>query len=587
MMANGSTRRLLTAAAALAVICCSFTPRTVVVVFAQVVPIPVQDMAWVRSGSNLYVQGGYVSLDGNATFYSTQFFALDLSTSWPVTSAPWRALPDGTGSRAAYGISLPTNQTFLTFKFVGPTAYTITAYDFRTSTSSAPQNVTTVPDLYSYGLRVVMDPTSGLVYIAGMANMNIYNTATQTWGTSTPITGGILTARYFGSAVYNPARKTIMYVCGFNYGVNPTHFDSEVVVTEYTPATAKWSILPTSGSPPSPTAYECSAISEDSKTLVVFGGQTSIVTPAFTGAIHLLDINTGVWTAGPPLSTPRIYAACVLIGDQFVVWGGSADSNNTLSSNEPIVFDVALKQWVKSYTAPAYYLNAPKPTNPPNPMGSGSNGGTGSRTPDGENGAPSSSSSSSSAGIIGGVVGGLAVIAAIIGFLLYRRRLNKKLEEVKEQVSLQRMVIEAERSNKAAVSSSSGGENISTTASYPTPPAYLLGNKTTTQNMHTKKQSAAAASSPTMSSPAVRVLSPSNNGNNLHGPQLTKTSSPHAVQMNPPGGGFVSWPQEYNSPTFRSPQTLNSGAEMGSSYHEQESVRIPQNHPQERAPHSG
>ncbi|KAF9307944.1 hypothetical protein BGZ91_008088, partial [Linnemannia elongata] len=107
-------------------------------------------------------------------------------------------------------------------------------------------------------------------------------------------------------------------------------------------------------------------------------------------------------------------------------------------------------------------------------MGSGSDGGTGSRTPDGENGAPSSSSSSSSAGIIGGVVGGLAVIAAIIGFLLYRRRLNKKLEEVKEQVSLQRMVIEAERSNKAAVSSSSGGENISTTASYPTPPAYLL-----------------------------------------------------------------------------------------------------------------
>ncbi|KAG0043210.1 hypothetical protein BGZ83_011708 [Gryganskiella cystojenkinii] len=418
--------------------------------------------------------------------------------------------------------------------------------------------------------------------------MNIYNTATQTWGTSTPITGGILTARYFGSAVYNSARKTIMYVCGYNYGVYPSHFDPQVVVTEYTPATAKWSILPTSGSLPSPTANQCSAISEDSKTLVLFGGRTSVVTPAFTGAIHLLDINTGVWTAGPPLSTPRIYAACVLIGDQFVVWGGSADSNNTLPSNEPIVFDVTLKQWVNSYKAPAYYLNAPKPTNPPNPTGSGSNGGSGSKTPDGDNGAPSSSSSSSSsAAIIGGVVGGLAVIAAIVGFLLYGRRLNKKLEEVQEQVSLQRMVIDAERSNKALVSSSSGGENISTTASYPTPPAYSPGNKTTTQNMHTKKQSAAAASSPTMSSPAVRVPSAKNNGNNPHVPQLTKTSSPHAVQMNQPGGGFVSRPQEYNSPTFRSPQTLYSGTGMGSSYHEQESSRIPQNHPQEGVPHSG
>ncbi|KAI1290565.1 hypothetical protein EDD11_009177 [Mortierella claussenii] len=545
-------------------------------------------MAWVRSGPYLYVQGGYVSLNGNATFYSTQFFALDLSTSWPVTSAPWRALPDGTGSRAAYGISLPTNQTFLTFKFVAPTAYTITAYDFRTSTSLAPQNVTTVPDLYSYGLDVVMDPTSGLVYIAGIANMNIYNTATQTWGTSTPITGDMLTARYFGSAVYNSARKTIMYVCGHNYGVNPTHFDPQVVVTEYTPATAKWSILLTSGSPPSPTANQCSAVSEDSKTLVVFGGQTSIVTPAFTGAIHLLDINTGVWTAGPSLSTPRIYAACVLIGDQFVVWGGSADSNNTLASNEPVVFDVTLKQWVNNYAAPAYYLNAPKPTNLPNPTSSGSNGGSGPRTPYNDNGAPSSSSSSSSsASIIGGVVGGLAVIAAIVGFMLYRRRLNKKLEEVKEQVSLQRMVIEAERSNKAVVSSNSGGENISTTASYPSPPAFSLGNKTTTQNMHTKKQSATAASSPNMSWPAIRVPSASNNGSNPHGPQLTKASSPHAVQMNQSGDGFVSRPQEYNSPTFRSPQTLSSGAEMGSSYHEQESGRIPQNHPQEGAPHSG
>ncbi|KAF9134496.1 hypothetical protein BG015_003401 [Linnemannia schmuckeri] len=413
MIVKDNRRFVLAAAAALSITCCSITPTTVIVAMAQVTPAAVQAMAWARSGSDLYIQGGYVSFNGVSQSVSSQFLALDLSTSWAVTSPPWRALANGTSSRSFYGVSLPTNQTFLTFKYVEPN-FTISAYDVAKNAWSPAQPVTTAPDILRYGLKPVVDPTSGLVYIAGIAGMNVYNPTTRDWKT-TPIQGAMLTAKYFASPVYNTARNTIMYVGGYNYGVSPTHFDPLVVVTEYSPATDKWALLPTSGTPPVPSADHCTAVSEDGKTLVFYGGRTSIVTPnnAFTGAIYLLDINTGVWSSGlPPSSTPRVYTACTLIGDQFVVWGGSANANDTLPSVQPIVFDTTLKKWVDSYKPPQYYIDNPPPKKPTPSSGSGNSGGSvsggrgtgGSGNEDGS-GSGSDSTSSGLAPIIGGVVG--------------------------------------------------------------------------------------------------------------------------------------------------------------------------------------
>jgi hypothetical protein len=72
--------------------------------------------------------------------------------------------------------------------------------------------------------------------------MNIYNPTLKTWD-SRPIVTGTLTARYFSTPGYNTARKTIMYVGGYNYGFSPTHFDPVVVITEYTPTTNTWSVM--------------------------------------------------------------------------------------------------------------------------------------------------------------------------------------------------------------------------------------------------------------------------------------------------------------------------------------------------------
>ncbi|KAG0275332.1 hypothetical protein BGZ96_003829 [Linnemannia gamsii] len=636
-MSKGSRRLILAAAAALSITCFSLTPTTTIVTMAQVTPAAVQDTAWARSGSDYLVQGGYVSVNGVSQYISSQFFALDLSTNWQVTSPPWRALSNGTVSRSFYGVSLPTNQTFLTFKYMGPTTYTITTYSVASNSWGLPQASTTgsASDVMDYGVKPVVDPTSGLVYIAGKTSMNIYDPTKQSW-TSRPILTGTLTARYFGSPGYNTARKTIMYVGGYNYGVNPTHFDPVVVVTEYSPATSAWSVLPTTGTAPSPRADHCAAISEDGKTLIVFGGRTSVLTPnIFTGSIHILDITTGIWNSAlPPAATPRVYAGCILIGDQFVSWAGSTNGNDTITSPQPIVFDVTLKKWVDSYQAPAYYLQ--NPPNKPNPSpGSGSNGGgsgsgggagSGGNDKNGDGAGSGSESTQSNLGlIIGCVCGGLALVAAIVGFLWYRRRQNKKLNEVKEQVSLQRMVIEAERSNKLVATSNNNHRNDSNgdggaggaftrnnggggytdsnssgkdTITYPSPPVYSNNNTNNYSNNTASHQndikaslspkfpynaefSAApsspivtypvAVSSPVMSTSPAMKSSPANSNNYYNYGDINYNSSninsPHGPQAiltktsGPQAVQVIGAPQEYHSPSGRAPQSFGHGRE--------------------------
>jgi hypothetical protein len=243
-MSKGSRHLAFAAATALSITCCSLTPTTTIVTMAQVTPTAVQSTAWARSGSDYLVQGGYVSLNGVSQYVSSQFFALDLSTNWQVTAPAWRALSNGTVSRSFYGINLPTNQTFLTLRYVEPTTYTITAYNVASNTWDLPRTIATASasDVMTYGLKPVVDPTSGLIYIAGIAGMNIYNPTDQTWD-SRPIVTGTLMARYFGSPGYNTARKTIMYVGGYNYGVYPAHLDPAIVVTEYSPTTNTWSVM--------------------------------------------------------------------------------------------------------------------------------------------------------------------------------------------------------------------------------------------------------------------------------------------------------------------------------------------------------
>jgi hypothetical protein len=234
--------------------------------------------------------------------------------------------------------------------------------------------------------------------------------------------------------------------------------------------------------------------------------------------------------------------------------------------------------------------------------------------------------------IIGSVAGGLAFVVIIVGLLWYQRRQNKKLNEVKEQVSLQRMVIEAERSNKPVVTnknshrsdgdsgagraftrnnggvdhssgSSGGNDNISTSITYPTLPVYSpnsksnYNNNASLQNDITSSLSPklpynaefspapgspivtypVAVSSPVMFASPATTYSPANSNSSPHGLQstLSSTSGPQAVQV-------IGGPQQYYSPSGRAPQMFGDGrGGTDAYYHEQDSFGRSRQNPQE------
>lgn len=153
---------------------------------------------------------------------------------------------------------------------------------------------------------------------------------------------------------------------------------------------------------------------------MVYGGRSpnSPVTPPsnFTNTFFVLDVPTGKWTQGPN-GDLRAYMACIIVGDQFIAWGGT-DGISTLST-PPRIFDLTKMLWVTTYTAPSYYFTAPTSSSGVPPSSTPSTnplpGTSGSKT----------STSSNMGAILGGALGGLAVIGLAGAVFVYLKRKEK------------------------------------------------------------------------------------------------------------------------------------------------------------------
>jgi hypothetical protein len=137
---------------------------------------------------------------------------------------------------------------------------------------------------------------------------------------------------------------------------------------------------------------------EDGSTIVVFGGQVPTPSSSTSGRdnissanVYVLDVPSGIWRQGPDAPSSRTQMACVLVGDQLVVWGGFGFINFTapweVATGQPLVFDLARFQWVNKYTAPAEVT----------------------------------SSANNLGGIIGGTVGALFVLGLAVSAFIYRK----------------------------------------------------------------------------------------------------------------------------------------------------------------------
>lgn len=176
-------------------------------------------------------------------------------------------------------------------------------------------------------------------------------------------------------------------------------------------------------------------IDEDGSTVVVYGGRIPKSNPndpatEFTGTLYTLNVATETWTQGPSTSS-RLYMACVIIGDQFLAWGGS---NGIITiDGPPIIYSLTQKKWVESYTAPAYMKSLATVTGPvsvPTPP-----------TPTSSSGSKSGDTGLSSPNlgvILGGVFGGLFVLtmAGTIHICLRRHEDRAKYDTVSQNKDL-------------------------------------------------------------------------------------------------------------------------------------------------------
>lgn len=203
---------------------------------STVAPISVQEMAFMRAGPSFYVQGGKVVRQKNDYAISPQLYALDISISWTTDSPPWTALTAGPTYNLCNGVTSPDNKT-LTILVQQQTAQLL-INQFSVDTNTWKNSFAEVNENLR-GIRPVVDPTSGLIYIQGQQNMIILDPRTVTIQPY-PIASTTMPSRSFPGAVYHPGRKSILYLGGFSpVGL----FEAKTYVTEYIIATNSWGIF--------------------------------------------------------------------------------------------------------------------------------------------------------------------------------------------------------------------------------------------------------------------------------------------------------------------------------------------------------
>ncbi|KAG0285517.1 hypothetical protein BGZ96_010256 [Linnemannia gamsii] len=391
-------------------------------------PAPVHSMAYATvDEKTLYIQGGDPGQDGNL---SNQFYSLDLTQSnWDISNPPWSTLATGAANIGA----LATANHFMTVVDGGQSLmvwsslisgsnsissesqivkYSISRLTWLTRQSSdLGSNYSTVPRFAKSGAT---DPATNFVYIPSVfqndTGMTVYNaTSTSSFQNSaksapmpTPLVrGGVLTGH---STVWSDYRNR-MLVYGGRYevpGSGPTAPSPPTSVltdqfVEYNPTLQTWAHVETKGKSPGNRTRHCMVPAYGGRKMVVFGGSTGSnadIVPQ--GDIYVLDLSSMTWSQGISASSTNFRAAmaCSVAGNNFLAWGGT---NSLITLNSTIVYNFRINQWTDRFSLDA-----------------------------------SSSGASSDTSIMGDIIGGSAAavlfISILIGYVIYRRRKQRSLQ---------------------------------------------------------------------------------------------------------------------------------------------------------------
>ena len=216
-----------------------FSPTQISAQAPTSAPGPVQEFAFARSGSKLYVNGGRYVLNGTMVTQSGQLYSLDLSQSWSVNNPPWQQLsPSSPPAYFYYMVATPDNNTLYKIQMAADNSMNV--YPYSIPLNAWLPNTMTLPATTEsrQGVRPILDPTSWLIYLDATTYMDVFNpnnTGTTSTLTMPPNT---FTSRLFSGGCYNKARHSIMYYGGLNYSIA---FDPlATYVTEYSISGNTW-----------------------------------------------------------------------------------------------------------------------------------------------------------------------------------------------------------------------------------------------------------------------------------------------------------------------------------------------------------
>ncbi|KAF8938497.1 hypothetical protein BGZ47_008555 [Haplosporangium gracile] len=405
--------------------------------------------AYARAGTYLFVLGGS-STTANRSATTDQFMALDLSVAWPASSPAWIQLQPGPKQTEFPAVFSKDFLTFYAFHIPAATSPPISAvhqYNVKTGQWAVTDGSSMSGDVG--GIGAITSPLTGEIICAGGCT-EVGKGKVQMWDLSKPslvntvdfpqpisplpVSGpmGVFQSRTNYANVWCEVVKGVLYFGGAG-GIKP---DNTVTVLDGTSYFLR--TMSTAGTPPPNSINHCMAAIDDGKLVIVYGGQNpggGVV----NGDLHQLNIATGMWSKAPISGLPRANAACAILGNQFLVWGGT-DEKGQVASSTMLIYDYVVGNWITQYNPPAsigqpLYPLVPLPNStitpkPPNSTGPSTSPPTSTTSP-GPGAGDGDPNDGSKGGLIGGIVAAIVVVAIIIGYVLYRRR--QKQREGKRQ----------------------------------------------------------------------------------------------------------------------------------------------------------
>ncbi|KAG0356321.1 hypothetical protein BG005_004787 [Podila minutissima] len=383
--------------------------------------------AYVQVLGKFYVHGGEYA--ANPVVVTDQLLSLDLTKTWNTSAPAWTTLPSS--------------------PFVN---------SYHVATHS-PDNKT----LYFLGFNSGAGPKAPSNFL------NSYSIETNVWQQGNPAVGVSNKDRRDFQGGLDPTTGRYMFLGG-NFGlqgVNKSNFmnifdtqsgtfESEILIEVPELSFLQGNVVSWIGQGTQPGLYVLAGESANgtgstmvptskahiysTSSLVIFGGfksGDSGTKPLID--VYVMDSKTMTWKAGADMPDPVGYPACTIASNQLIVWGGFTSSHGIPpQTNTMRVYDLGTNKWVTSYKPSTDYLISlgllppNKPTPPPggNNATDGGNNGNGNgngggNTPDGNSNSGSDKKSMTPI-IIGAVVGAVVLIVLVAGFILFKRRRNRK-----------------------------------------------------------------------------------------------------------------------------------------------------------------